>query len=156
MIELFWVLLLRGDRAVEFFSNSATKIKLGGKPAKGRNQVSGERVYTPGEGGLGLAAMGFKCSGDWPGASSTSVAGIPWSGMIPLVVCGHPVDRNPSSKSVSTAHCGQSVSKARESFTREQSERLSRPQPQPVSWSISKMGSVVLLGRVKTSSVETT
>ena len=67
-----------------------------------------------------------------------SVAGIPWSGMIPLVMCGYPVDRNPSSKSVSSAHCSQSVSKARESFTREQSDRLSRPQP--VSWSISKKG----------------
>ena len=138
MIELFWVLLLRGDRAVEFFSNSATEIRLGGKPAKGRNQVSGERVYTQGEGGLGLAAMGFKCSGDWPGASSTSVAGIPWIGMMPLVVCGYPGDRNPSSRSESSAPCSQSVSKARESVTREISDRLSRPQP--VSWSISKNG----------------
>ena len=46
-LSCFWVLLLRGDRAVEFFSSRATEIRLGGKPAKGRNQVSGERVYTP-------------------------------------------------------------------------------------------------------------
>ena len=99
--ELFcWVLSLRGDQAVGvLWLQSGVGAKLGEKrPKGGSNDSEAIRVHPNPGGGLGLASMGFKCSGDWPGASSTLAKGIPWSGLNPLVVCGYPVDRNPTRK----------------------------------------------------------
>ena len=107
-------------------SGAAVAGHLGRKQAKGRSQVyTGEESVHPNPGGgLGLASMGRlnALMGHTTEHRVHSGSGIPWSGMIPLVMCGYPVDRNPSSSSVSSAPCSQSVSKARESVTREQSE----------------------------------
>ena len=70
---------------------------------KGGNKCAGEENAHPKRRRPWIGFhRGLKCSGDWPGASSTSIAGFPWSGLVPLVVCGYLGDRNRSSCQVSS------------------------------------------------------
>ena len=110
-------------------------------------------VYRRGEctpqrgGGLGLASMGRlnALMGHTTEHRVHSGAGIPWIGLVPLVVCGYPVDRNRSSCQVilplQASDCSQRSPMDGTSCQRKHG-RDGRRSP----WSISKVGQCRVVG----------